>query len=332
MLFRDDLQTEASDKVISFENVGKQMKHFATFIGNSGSFMRPHNNEVILSWLRTQDPTYDDFAKETDVQKLGYRRVFISSTGSADVTGTVRDDSGNKVATFKNGILLSSSDPWVAVTTCDTGNWLRLPLQKGYTIDLSTSQKTNLTLTMKEYSVYDGTTVRTVTKDKKYNWKNLIVVKGDQIKWVLPQAAKDGKSKLPSSAYNYIKLNKAAPDKVKIWTYVKAGKKSIIVNWKKVSGATGYVVQYRKAGASKWTTKKTTKATYTIKKLKKGAQYDVRVAAVKKTGSGTFRGKYSAVSHRYIKNVGPVKAKAGKGKIKITWKKDKKATKSAKVR
>ena len=51
-----------------------------------------------------------------------------------------------------------------------------------------------------------------------------------------------------------------------------------------------------------------------------------------KTGSGTFRGKYSAVSHRYIKNVGPVKAKAGKGKIKITWKKDKKATKSAKVR
>ena len=51
-----------------------------------------------------------------------------------------------------------------------------------------------------------------------------------------------------------------------------------------------------------------------------------------KTGSGTFRGKYSAVSHRYIKNVGPVKAKAGKGKIKITWKKDKKATKSAIVR
>lgn len=274
MLFRDDLQTEASDKVISFENVGKQMKHFATFIGNSGSFMRPHNNEVILSWLRTRDPNYDDFAKETDVQKLGYRRVFISRTGSADVTGTVRDDSGNKVATFKNGILLSSSDPWVAVTTCDTGNWLRLPLQKGYTIDLSTNKKTNLTLTMKEYSVYDGTTVRTVTKDKKYNWKNLSVVKGDQIKWVLPQAAKDGKSKLPSNAYNYIKLNKAAPDKVKIWTYVKAGKKSIIVNWKKVSGATGYVVQYRKAGASKWTTKKTTKTTYTIKKLKKGARYD----------------------------------------------------------
>lgn len=301
MLFRDELQTETGDKVISFERVGKQMKHFATFIGNAGSFMRPHNNEVILSWLRTQDPTYDDFAKETDVQKLGYRRVFISSTGSADVTGTVRDDSGNKVAAFKNGILLSSSDPWVAVTTCDTGNWLRLPIEKGYNIDLKVSGKTNLPLTIKAYSVYDGKTVRTVTKDKKYSWKNLSVVKGDRIKWVLPPAAKNGKSKLPSGVYNYIKLKKVAPGKVKSRTYVRAGKKAIIVNWKKDKKATGYKVCIARNKAMTKSLKVVTvkgknKKSRTIRNLKKGTRYYVQVRAIRPKGKTEYTGSSATKS------------------------------------
>lgn len=32
----------------------------ATLIGNAGTYMRVHNNEVILSWLRTMDSYYDD--------------------------------------------------------------------------------------------------------------------------------------------------------------------------------------------------------------------------------------------------------------------------------
>ena len=38
----------------------KKLKTAATLIGNAGTYMRVHNNEVILSWLRTMDSYYDD--------------------------------------------------------------------------------------------------------------------------------------------------------------------------------------------------------------------------------------------------------------------------------
>lgn len=38
----------------------KKLKTAATLVGNAGTYMRVHNNEVILSWLRTMDSYYDD--------------------------------------------------------------------------------------------------------------------------------------------------------------------------------------------------------------------------------------------------------------------------------
>ena len=85
-----------------------------------------------------------------------------------------------------------------------------------------------------------------------------------------------------------VKVEKAlnAPVSVK----VTAKKKSFIITWKKVSGAKGYQVQYSLTkNFKKATVKKVTKTTLTVKKLKSGKKYYVRVKAAasdKKLNSG----------------------------------------------
>lgn len=75
----------------------------------------------------------------------------------------------------------------------------------------------------------------------------------------------------------------------------KVGKKQLKVTMKtRVSstGGTKYQVQYRLASKGKWKTVTTSKKTITIKKLKKGKQYQIRVRAVK----GKYKGKYSSIT------------------------------------
>ena len=85
-----------------------------------------------------------------------------------------------------------------------------------------------------------------------------------------------------------VKVEKAlnAPASVK----VTAKKKSFTVTWKKVSGAKGYQVQYSLTkNFKKATVKNVTKTTLTVKKLKSGKKYYVRVKAAasdKKLNSG----------------------------------------------
>jgi uncharacterized repeat protein (TIGR02543 family) len=78
----------------------------------------------------------------------------------------------------------------------------------------------------------------------------------------------------------------------------KVGKKQIKITWKKsaTKGVSGYEVQYRLVG-KKWTTKKIgAKATsITIKKLKPGKRYEVRVRALKKSGGKTAYGAWSKI-------------------------------------
>ncbi len=54
ILFGSD--TESFDP-FNLEN--ESLKYAATFIGNAGSFMRVHNNEIITSWIRVNDPNYN---------------------------------------------------------------------------------------------------------------------------------------------------------------------------------------------------------------------------------------------------------------------------------
>jgi fibronectin type 3 domain-containing protein len=78
---------------------------------------------------------------------------------------------------------------------------------------------------------------------------------------------------------------------------LKGSKKKISVEWKKVSGATGYMIQVAKKDGS-WQTVKTVgnKSKTTIKKLKKG-KYEVRVRPV----NGAFLGVYTGAKTVKVK-------------------------------
>ena len=83
--------------------------------------------------------------------------------------------------------------------------------------------------------------------------------------------------------------------------------KKMVVKWKKVSNASGYVLEYstnKKFKKSKTDTvkiKKGTTTSKTIKKLKKGKTYYVRIKAYTKYNGKTYYGKYSNVKKVKIK-------------------------------
>ena len=324
LMLYDDRQTQ---QVISFTTVTQQTKHMATFIGNASSYMRPHNNEVILSWLRTLDPNYDDFEKENDAQIAGYRRLYIEQPTGVSVTGTVKDESGAVVAEFKDGKITSRTDHWIGITTCDTGSWLRIPLDQTYKVDLKVSKDTKLNLKATEYSVYEGKEVRTVKKDNKLNWTGLSVKKTDKVTWVI--------SKVPGSAYKlasnaYYYIEKTSPkSNVLLAKGIASGSKAVKIQWNKVSGADRYVIYFSKCDTknTKYALKriKTVKAgklTWTKTGLKKNKMYKFRVVAQKKVN-----GKYkdlakSKVSHAITANqmkgfTNPKQLKLNKTKVSL---------------
>lgn len=86
---------------------------------------------------------------------------------------------------------------------------------------------------------------------------------------------------------------KVAKSKVK---KVTVKKNKLTVKVKKVAGATGYQIYYKAAGQNKWKVKTIgTKAKTTLKSLKSGKKYKIKVYALKKVGDTTFKSKVSAV-------------------------------------
>lgn len=76
--------------------------------------------------------------------------------------------------------------------------------------------------------------------------------------------------------------------------------KKLVVTWKKQSEATGYVIECStrkdfKKGVKKVTVKKNKTKTATIKKLKKGKKYYVRIRAYTKANGRTIYGSYSKI-------------------------------------
>ena len=100
------------------------------------------------------------------------------------------------------------------------------------------------------------------------------------------------------SVNNNIKLAKTTISSLK-----SKNAKSFIVKWKKVKNAKGYQVQYalnKKFTKSK-KSKTTSKLTLTVKKLKKGKTYYVRVRAYNLNGNNKVYGKWSVVKKIKIK-------------------------------
>ena len=74
-----------------------QVATAATLISNAGSYMRVHNNEIILSWLRTQDSYYyyPTFSDSSDSGPSYYRLRFEVNGG--DSLSNIRLKYGSKV-------------------------------------------------------------------------------------------------------------------------------------------------------------------------------------------------------------------------------------------
>ena len=96
----------------------------------------------------------------------------------------------------------------------------------------------------------------------------------------------------------------AAPAQVKGVKLVK-GKKSFTVKWKKVSGADGYIIQFSlKKNMKKAKTVKVKNGAVvkkSVKKLKAGKKYYVKVRAYKNDGNKIIKGKWSAKKSVKIK-------------------------------
>ena len=104
--------------------------------------------------------------------------------------------------------------------------------------------------------------------------------------------------KVPSTP----KVTTQKPAKVKS-VKLTAKKKKLNVQWKKVSGATGYEVMY--ATNNKFTKNKKTvkvkKNKVTLKRLKSKKKYYVKVRAYKKSNGSTNYGKWSKVVKKKAK-------------------------------
>ena len=205
ILLVDPAQTEE----FGFGQLSQQFAHLATTLANAKSFMTPHYNEVILSWLRAEDPNYEDVQKADNAQATGYRRIFVEQPDGVDVTGTVKDSAGNVVAVFKNGELVSRTNKWIGMTTSDEGNWLRLPVDDTYKIDFEISEDTTINVKVSEYSVEKGDEVRVETSDANYSWKDFAIRPVDSATLVISAVdAKDGVYTLDSGASYYFDLLK----------------------------------------------------------------------------------------------------------------------------
>lgn len=111
------------------------------------------------------------------------------------------------------------------------------------------------------------------------------------------------------------------PAKVTGVTASKSTPKSIKVKWTKQAAATSYEVQYYNVQAKKWRTAGTTAgSSYTIKKLKEGSKYKVRVIGSNSAGKGEKSSEVKTVT-KPVKVTKLAIHKAGANRVKLTWKK-----------
>lgn len=102
------------------------------------------------------------------------------------------------------------------------------------------------------------------------------------------------------------KKKKVAVKKVSIKKVKSKKKKTLFVQWKKLSGVTGYQIQVStnkrfKKGVKKYTVGKAKTTKKTIKKLKRKKKYYVRIRAYKKVSGKKYYGKFSKVKKAKVK-------------------------------
>lgn len=105
-----------------------------------------------------------------------------------------------------------------------------------------------------------------------------------------------------NGAFSSVLTTSTEPVKVNVTKVTSTKSKQITVNWKKISGVTGYEVQYSTAKNFKKNTKtvtikKQSTVKTTLKKLTKGKKYYIRVRAYKTVGKAKIVGAWSSVKN-----------------------------------
>lgn len=328
---------DQSTEIKPLDPENEQFKQLATFASNTDIYTSMHMFYYTLSWARAKDPNYEDYAKPDNAQVTGYRRVYVSASGGASVSGTVTDESNAVVATFKNGEILSRNDEWIGITTCDNGGWLRLPLDKSYKVNLTVSKDSTVDLKVEDYSVREGAVKRTVTSDKSGSWTGIKAGTADKLVLDIPAADNEhGIYDLTSAVYTLSKgKNKSDGDGGKgsnanaavvpaVMSEIvsgdvpalrsvkaKASKKAFTIKWKKLSKklrkkADSIELQYSTDStfSPESTVTKTvgkSKASVKIKKLTKGSVYYVRVRSVRGSGDSKYVSGWSKTKKVKVK-------------------------------
>lgn len=144
-----------SDVVRPLQLNNEQMKAAATLIGNAANLFVDHANEIIISWLKTEDTYYADFGSFEGSQKDGYRRVYVKADSSA-VNGHIFDKNGKVIAEIEDGVVKNSQDRWIGFTSSGDGGFFRIPADSEYQIKLVTDKPDVVSVRIGEYSVYDA--------------------------------------------------------------------------------------------------------------------------------------------------------------------------------
>ncbi len=220
-------------------------------------------------------------------------------TVSYSFTADVCEDEGHKYKTVTTKATLKKNGKTVKKCTVCGDISKTTTVYRPETVKLSASTYTYNGKTKKPSVTVKDKKGKTLKKDKDYTLKYSKGRKniGTYTVTVTFKGKYSGSKKLTF---------KIVPAKATL-TKLTAGKKQLTAEWKAVSGATGYEVQY---STSKKFTKKTTKKVTVkkaktkktkIKKLAKGKKYYVRLRAYKKVNKKAVYGAWSSVKYVKIK-------------------------------
>ena len=254
-----------------------------------------------------------------------YAICYVTVTGKAKVTGITLDQTSAEVKRGENLVLQATISPYYAAnkkvvwksadtkvaTVDDNGN-----------VTAKAPGRTKITATSDENSSYQASCTITVPYNITYNlnkgknnaanpstyYGKKITLKDPSRKgyifagWYTDSKFKKKITAIESNAkcdYTlYAKWTKVKVAKVSITSAKNSKSKQSLLKYKKVSGVKGYEISYSmdKKFKKAVTKKNTTKTSYTIKKLKKGKTYYVRIRAYKVDSTGgKVYGKYSSV-------------------------------------
>ena len=235
--------------------------------------------------------TYTMYCAEEDF--IVCPKFAFHKTGTATITATIKDE--GKVYKKQFVITIINSKASNSSNTSNSSSTTAKKSQKitkvGTWYTLSRGSKKTLKPKAKTSVSYTTSNPKVAT----VNSKGRITAKGYGKAVITIKAKSTSKYK---SATKKITV-KVIPKKMTL-TSVKAGKRQISVKWKKDSSAKKYYLQYSTDKKFKKNVKtksiSKSKSSYTIKKLKKGKRYYVRICAYNK-----YKGSYSKVKSCKVK-------------------------------